>query len=83
MTKPVEAPMKSNQIKWSTPYYGISHSDKHNGYRCTVRAHTDLVVLAKWRPNCGFTTEEEIHATAALAKAAGEGWLREVTTRSF
>ena len=70
--------MTNTMIKWSAPYYGVSHSDKHNGYRCTVRAHTDLVILAKWRPNCGFTTEEETWATVAQAKTAGEAWLLEV-----
>ena len=70
--------MTNPQIKWSAPYYGVSHSDMRNGYRCTVRAYPDLVVLAKWPPDCGFTPKEETHATVAIAKAAGEAWLLEV-----
>lgn len=70
--------MTNHQIKWSAPYYGVSHSDMRNGYRCTVRAHTDLVILAKWHPDCGFTPEEEVYATVAEARTAGETWLLEV-----
>lgn len=63
-------------VKWSKPYYGISHLGAISDFRrATVDDRVDFVILSKWWKGCGFSPEKQVCNTVDEAKLIGEAWI--------
>jgi hypothetical protein len=68
-------------MKWSKPYYGISHCGAlQDERRATIREEFGQFTLVRWKRGDGFSPPENHYPTRELAEDAGAKWIDHAIT---